>query len=111
MDNAGVTMKIEIREMATVDDVTAFRTLNEEWITKIFALEAKDVEVLGNPQQMIVDKGGRIFMVSADGESVGCVALIPMEGGAYELSKMAVSPKLRGMGIEVAVLRQQHQAA
>jgi putative acetyltransferase len=36
-------MKIEIREMATVDDATAFRTLNEEWMTKIFSLEVKDV--------------------------------------------------------------------
>jgi putative acetyltransferase len=99
MDRSEVAMKIEIREMATVDDATAFRTLNEEWITKIFSLEAKDIEVLDNPQQMIVDKGGRVFVVSADGETVGCVALIPIQGGVYELSKMAVSPKLRGMGI------------
>lgn len=67
MNSSEVTMKIEIREMTTVDDATAFRTLNEEWITKIFSLEAKDVEILGNPQQMIVDKGGRAFMMSADG--------------------------------------------
>jgi putative acetyltransferase len=99
MDSSVVAVKIEIREMATVDDATAFRTLNEEWITKIFSLEANDVEILGNPQQIIVDKGGRVFVMSADGEAVGCVALIPMEGGVYELSKMAVSPKLRGMGI------------
>jgi N-acetylglutamate synthase-like GNAT family acetyltransferase len=38
-------------------------------------------------------------MVWADGEAAGCAALIPMEGGVYELSKMAVVPKLRGMGI------------
>jgi putative acetyltransferase len=99
MDSSVVAVKIEIREMATVDDATAFRTLNEEWITKIFSLEANDVEILGNPQQIIVDKGGRVFVMSADGEAAGCVALIPMEGGVYELSKMAVSPKLRGMGI------------
>ena len=92
-------MKIEFREMTTVDDATAFRMLNEEWITKTFSLEAKDVEILGNPQQTIIDKGGRILMVSANGEAVGCVALIPMEGGVYELSKMAVSSQLRGMGI------------
>jgi hypothetical protein len=32
MNSSEVTMKIEIREMTTVDDATAFRTLNEEWI-------------------------------------------------------------------------------
>lgn len=99
MDRSEVAMKIEIREMTTVDDATAFRTLNEEWITKIFSLEAKDVEILDNPQQMIVDKGGRVFVVLANGEAVGCVALIPIQGGVFELSKMAVSPKMRGMGI------------
>src|ERR1700735_1208978 len=99
MHSSEVAMKIEFREMTTVDDATAFRMLNEEWITKTFSLEAKDVEILGNPQQTIIDKGGRILMVSANGEAVGCVALIPMEGGVYELSKMAVSPQLRGMGI------------
>jgi putative acetyltransferase len=78
MDRSDVAMKIEIREMATVDDAKAFRTLNEEWITKIFSLEAKDVAVLDNPQQMIVDNGGRVFVVSADGEAVGCIALIPI---------------------------------
>ena len=31
--------------------------------------------------------------------TVGCVALIPMSGGVYELSKMAVSPTMRGRGI------------
>ena len=30
---------------------------------------------------------------------MGCVALIPMEDGTYELSKMAVSPAMRGKGI------------
>jgi putative acetyltransferase len=99
MPSSKAAVKIEIREMATVEDAAAFRTLNEEWITKTFSLEAKDVEVLGNPQKMIVDKGGRIFVVSADSKAVACVALIPTKVGVYELSKMAVSPKLRGIGI------------
>jgi N-acetylglutamate synthase-like GNAT family acetyltransferase len=36
---------------------------------------------------------------AATAEIVGCVALIPMGNGVYELSKMAVSPRLRGLGI------------
>jgi len=38
-------------------------------------------------------------MVYANGNTVGCVALVPMGNGIYELSKMAVSPQLRGHGI------------
>jgi putative acetyltransferase len=90
---------IDIRPLLPGDDATAFRVLNEEWITRHFALEAKDVETLGDPTNAILRKGGHIFMVYADAEPVGCVALIPVGDGAYELSKMAISPHLRGHGL------------
>jgi putative acetyltransferase len=90
---------IEIRSLAPGDDATAFRTLNEEWITRYFTLEAKDRETLSDPEQSILLKGGHIFMAYAGAEAVGCVALIPMREGVYEISKMAVSSHLRGRGI------------
>lgn len=96
---------VEIRALKPGEDATAFRTLNEEWITKHFALEAKDRETLGDPENTILRKGGQIFMVHAEGEAVGCVALIPMGEGVYELSKMTVSPRLRGQGIGRALLK------
>lgn len=92
-------LAIEIRPLIPGDDATAFRTLNEEWITRYFSLEAKDIETLGDPETSILRKGGHIFMVYADEKPVGCVALMPMGNGIYELSKMAVSPHLRGQGI------------
>ena len=96
-------LTISIRPLLPGEDATAFRTLNEEWITRHFALEPKDRETLGDPEGKILAKGGRIFMVWAvvedEAEAVGCVALIPMGNGVYELSKMAVSPRLRGLGI------------
>ena len=73
--------------------------MNEEWITRFFVLEAKDIATLGDPESTILAKGGQIYFVWADGEAVGCVALIPMNDGVYELSKMAVAPKMRGLGI------------
>jgi N-acetylglutamate synthase-like GNAT family acetyltransferase len=100
---------IEIRPLAPGDDATAFRTLNEEWITRYFTLEAKDRETLNNPVQSILLKGGHIFMAYAGAEAVGCVALIPMQNGVYELSKMAVSPHLRGRGLGRRLL--QHAIA
>jgi putative acetyltransferase len=102
-------MRIEIHPLQPGDDATAFRTLNEEWITRYFALEKKDIETLGDPENVILRKGGHIFMARAVNEAataeaevaevVGCVALIPMGNDVYELSKMAVSPKLRGLGV------------
>src|SRR5215469_4860492 len=72
---------IEIRSLAPDDDATAFRTLNEEWISRYFTLEAKDREILNAPANSILLKGGHIFMAYAGAEAVGCVALIPMGDG------------------------------
>lgn len=77
----------------------AFHRLNEAWITKYFAIEPKDLEVLTAPQAKIVDKGGRIFMALKDGVAVGCVALLKMDDGGYEVAKMTVSEDLRGSGL------------
>ena len=41
---------IEIRALAPGDDATAFRTLNEEWISRYFVLEPKDIETLSDPR-------------------------------------------------------------
>jgi len=90
---------IEIRALRVGDDATAFRTLNEEWITTHFVLEPKDRETLEDPENAVLRKGGEVFTAYIRGQAVGCVALIPMGEGRYELSKMAVSPALRGHGI------------
>jgi len=96
-------VEITIRPLEIGQDSAAFRTLNEEWISRYFVLEPKDRETLGDPESTILRKGGRVFMAYAPAciadQAVGCVALIPMEGGVYELSKMAVSPVLHGHGI------------
>ncbi len=92
-------LDIEIRRLRPGDNATAFRTLNEEWISFHFTLEPKDLETLSDPENAILLKGGHIFMVHSGDEPVGCVALIPMGEGVYELSKMAISPLMRGRGL------------
>jgi len=77
----------------------AFRVLNEAWIGKYFAIEAKDREVLDDPQGKIIAKGGRVFMAIKDGVAVGCAALLKMDDGGYEVAKMTVSETLRGSGL------------
>jgi DNA-binding MarR family transcriptional regulator len=78
---------------------TAFRQLNEEWITTYFRMEESDYKALDHPMEYIIDGGGYIYMALYKGEPVGTCALIRMEDGGYELAKMAVSPKAQGLGI------------
>jgi putative acetyltransferase len=98
------SVEIVFRELGIGEDGSAFRMLNEEWISRYFVLEPKDIETLGNPENMILRKGGRVLLADVAGQTVGCVALIPMGDGVYELSKMAVSPAMRGRGVGRAIL-------
>lgn len=98
-DDGPIADPLIIRPLQSLEDRRAFRTLNEEWIMRYFVLEDKDREILGDPDNAILRKGGRILMVQMGDELVGCVALIPLGNGVYELSKMAVSPRLRGRGV------------
>ena len=77
----------------------AWRSLNEAWISRYFTLEARDREVLGDPQGAILDKGGRIFIAEQEGRAVGCVALVPLPDGGLELAKMTVAEEARGAGV------------
>ena len=78
----------------------AWRTLNEAWIRRWFAIEAKDREVLDDPHGAILAKGGRIFMAEdAEGQAVGCAALLALPDGGYEVAKMTVAEGLRGSGL------------
>ncbi len=101
------TLQVEVSPLHSGEDKAAFRRLNEEWIIRHFALEKKDRETLEDPDTYILGKGGAIFMARLAGERevVGCVALIPMDGAVFELSKMAVSPALRGRGIGRTLLQ------
>lgn len=78
---------------------TAFEELNKEWLNHFFVVEPHDNEVLGNPQEYIINPGGNIFFVKDDHRIVATVALMKMEEGVFELTKMAVSPEVRGQHI------------
>jgi putative acetyltransferase len=93
------SLPVQIRPMQSSSDATAFRVLNEEWISQHFAIEQKDLETLVDPQTSIVNEGGQIFVACVQDEVVGCVALIPLNKGMIELAKMTVATKWRGFGI------------
>jgi GNAT superfamily N-acetyltransferase len=72
-----------------------FKELNYEWLGKYFTIE-EDERILNNPEQEILDKGGKIIFVSAAGTIAGTAALIHWGDGVCELTKMAVKPAWQG---------------
>lgn len=91
-------LDLSIRTLESAADAAAFRALNEEWIARHFVVEEQDRRQLDDPVAAYIDTGGEILIAELDGRAIGCVALAPDGTGAYELSKMAVSPELRGRG-------------
>ncbi|WP_372008855.1 GNAT family N-acetyltransferase [Paenibacillus chitinolyticus] len=89
---------LTITSLQTLEEALAFKTLNEEWIARIFTIEEADRIILDNPVENIMNRGGDV-LIARDGDSiVGCVALAPTGAGVFELSKMSVTPELRGRG-------------
>lgn len=93
-----MTGRLALRRFQPGDE-KPFKELNEAWISRDFALEPGDREVLDDPQGKILAKGGQICLADLDGEVVGCCALVPLKPGEYELAKMTVSESARGQGI------------
>ena len=77
----------------------AWKLLGEAWIVGTFAMEPKDRELLDDPEGKILAKGGHILMAERDGVAVGCVALLPLADGGYEVAKMTVGAAARGIGL------------
>ncbi|BDB53255.1 GNAT family N-acetyltransferase [Flavobacterium ammonificans] len=77
----------------------SIKILNLEWLTKYFKVEPKDEMVLSNPKSEIIDKGGFIFYAQYQGSIVGTVSLLKIDEVTFELSKMAVSSTVQGIGI------------
>ena len=75
------------------------KTLNIEWLEKYFEVEESDKKTLSNPQKEIIDKGGKIFYAKLQNQIVGTVALMKIDNFTFELSKMAVTEKVQGLGI------------
>ncbi|MGC2617401.1 MAG: GNAT family N-acetyltransferase [Acidobacteriaceae bacterium] len=80
-------------------DETAFRVLNEDWITKHFALEEEDSAILNDPHGQILAPGGQICLAEMACTVVGCCALVVTGEGELELAKMTVAESARGLGI------------
>jgi len=76
-----------------------FGMLNYEWIAASYTIEKHDREILDNPLEAIIEPGGKIIFALVDDLPAGTVALIPMGENDLELTKMAVAPEYRGLGL------------
>lgn len=95
---------IRVREFQPGDEVT-FRRLNEEWITRYFAIEGKDRELSDDPEGQILAKGGTILILESCGEPVGCCALIHRDAETLEVAKMAIAKRHQGKGLGEVLLQ------
>lgn len=77
----------------------AFERLNREWLENYFHVEPLDARILAAPETSILADGGAILYALVDDEAVGTVALKHWGGGAFELTKMAVTEASQGLGL------------
>ncbi len=83
-----------------------FYELNIEWLKKFFYVEPFDEEVLSKPHIYITGRGGFIFFALLNEKITGTVALMPTDDPSIlELTKMAVTPELRGKKIGQALMQ------
>ncbi|MGE4483177.1 bifunctional helix-turn-helix transcriptional regulator/GNAT family N-acetyltransferase [Acidocella sp.] len=83
-----------------------FRSINAQWIEAMYSMEPTDRDVLDHPRERIIDKGGDILFVEADGLGVvGACALQKTGDGQYELTKMGVLEAARGRKVGEFLLR------
>ncbi len=82
-----------------------FREMNLSWLQQYFYLEPKDEDLLNRAEEVIINRGGKIFFARVDGQIAGCFSLLPGEEGCFELGKMAVKPHFQGQQIGQELLR------
>src|SRR3954466_14088742 len=76
-----------------------FAALNKAWLLKYFTVEPIDEKIFASPEEYIISNGGYIFFAKSNDGIAGTFALIKIEDGVFELSKMAVDEKFRGQRI------------
>ena len=72
-----------------------FEKLNRGWIEKYFSMEPPDYDMLQDPYEHVLKKGGSIFIAVWDGVVAGTVALKRLPGDVYELTKMGLMKIIR----------------
>jgi len=76
-----------------------FKRMNLDYLDKYNLTESHDMIILDNPEEIIIGRGGFIWLAKAGNEIVGTVGIMPEGHGIFELIKMCVAESWRGRGI------------
>ena len=76
-----------------------FKRMNLDYLDKYNLTESHDMIILDNPEEVILRRGGFIWLAKAGNEIVGTVGIMPEGHGIFELIKMCVAESWRGKGI------------
>lgn len=97
---------IDFEEAYTTD----FKDIHQKWFEsdffkKHFFADQYDYELIANPYEFIVAKGGHIFLAKMGDKIVGTVALIKRETAVFELSKLMVLKEYRGLKVSDELIK------
>ncbi len=76
-----------------------WKEINEAWITHAYYMEEIDHQHCSQPEESILAGGGHILLAQMGNEIVGTAGLIRDDDHTYELIKMAVDKRYRGLHI------------
>jgi ribosomal protein S18 acetylase RimI-like enzyme len=76
-----------------------FKEINVQWITRDFVMEEEDIKTVDDPEDYILKPGGKIFISLYNNEVVGTCGYQNFGNNEFEMIKMAVDEKYRGLKI------------
>ena len=76
-----------------------FKRMNLEYLDKYNLTESHDMIILDNPGEIVLGRGGFLWLAKAGEEIVGTVGIMDEGNGIFELIKMCVAESWRGKGI------------
>ena len=86
-----------------IDDARAIFREYEQWLGMSLCFQSFEEEVADLPGKYS-PPSGRLYLARIDGETVGCIALRPIEEGICEMKRLFLRDSARGKGIGVALI-------
>ena len=76
-----------------------YKRISIEWLEEFGLFEDLDRPMLENPKEIILDKGGYIFLAEYESKIVGTITLKRIDKNLYEILKLGVNTGYQGLGI------------
>jgi DNA-binding MarR family transcriptional regulator/N-acetylglutamate synthase-like GNAT family acetyltransferase len=89
----------------------SFIELNKNWLKQYLEISYYDAQVLADPAEHIIRKGGMIYCMLLNNEVVGTYALQKVNADEWELSKFTIKKNFRGKKLGKKLLQHAIQQA